>query len=146
MAGPVRKTRGISVSVVGADAWRRTLRSTENEIGRRMERAVKTALLAIEGRTKRKLSGEVLNKRSGTLFRNINWRTKRRGADVVGEIGTPIIYGPVHEFGLTIPRRGGGTTKMPERSFLRSSVAELQADIVRMFGREIRTAVRRGRD
>lgn len=44
---------------------------------------------------------------------------------------TPVIYAPVHNFGLTIPNRNG-TTTMPKREFMWLSRAAINAIIQRM--------------
>jgi phage gpG-like protein len=102
-----------------------------------------------------KLSGQVLNVRSGRLRRSINQRIEGAGTEMVaGYVGTNVVYGKPHEFGFkgnvqvkqhmrTIKTAFGKsispvqitvhgyTRKMdaPARSFLRSALAEMDGEI-----------------
>jgi len=50
-----------------------------------------------------KLSGQVLHRRSGRLSRSIHSAPARaEGGNVIGKVGTNVVYAPVHEFGATI--------------------------------------------
>jgi phage gpG-like protein len=95
-----------------------------------------------------KLSGQVLHTRTGTLRRSINRKVTKTPASVTAEVGTNVSYAAVHEYGFTGPvdvrehtrkMAGGGTAnvrahvmnmRMPERSFLRSTLDE-QAEHIR---------------
>lgn len=54
----------------------------------------------LERGVKTKLSNQVLNVRTGALRRSIT--TEIHEQDMVGRVGTNLIYAPVHEFGATI--------------------------------------------
>lgn len=95
-----------------------------------------------------KLSGQVLNVRTGTLRRSITQRVDDAGGTIRGVIGTNLKYGLAHEFGATIHHPGSVARtakalhwvaagadvfarstrphliRLPERSFLRSAVAD----------------------
>jgi phage gpG-like protein len=95
-----------------------------------------------------KLSGQVLNVRTGTLRRSITQEVKESPGVIVGSVGTNLGYGLAHEFGATIQHPGSvarrakalhwvaagqdvfaawtrpHTIKLPERSFLRSALAD----------------------
>lgn len=116
-----------------------------------------TALdLALEAKVKAKLSGEVLNVRSGALRRSIFGTIDDAPTMVVGKVQSSgdVKYAGIHEFGGKTPAHdilpdkakalhffaGGrevfakivhhpGST-MPERSFLRSSLADMKDQIV----------------
>lgn len=95
-----------------------------------------------------KLSGQVLHVRTGTLRRSINRKVMTRDNSVMGEVGTNVVYGAIHEYGFdgsvdvrahTRQLAGGGSAnvrayvmrmRMPERSYLRSTLAE-EADRIR---------------
>lgn len=101
-----------------------------------------------------KLTGQVLKVRSGTLRRSIAQRVTDNGAAIVGEVSTPLVYAPPHEFGVMMKARiveakrvsalkfqfNGKTMfrkrvtipayRMPERSFMRSALEDLQGSIV----------------
>lgn len=99
----------------------------------------------------RKLSGQVLHRRTGTLSRSIHFKVDETpDGGVAGTVGTNIVYGAIHEYGGRIKTRlgtGKGPPKkngkafatMPERSFLRSSLSDNSAKI----GEELNKAVER---
>ncbi len=87
-----------------------------------------------------KLSGQVLKRRTGLLASSINvggpQSTSRFTADntqIVGKVGTAVVYAAIHEYGGTIERtssKGNSFTQtFPERSFLRSGLQDKQAEI-----------------
>ncbi len=103
-----------------------------------------------------KLSGQVLHRRSGNLSRSINQNVTREGnkavTGIVGVGPTATKYGRIHEMGGTIQvpevvgklmvfQSGGQTVftmrhkafkvNMPERSYLRSTLSENAASIVK---------------
>jgi phage gpG-like protein len=95
-----------------------------------------------------KLSGQVLNRRSGALSRSITARMTESAGTIRGIVGTNLAYGRIHEYGRTIHHPGsvareggmlrfevGGAVlfrkrtapheiRMPERSYLRSALRE----------------------
>lgn len=113
-----------------------------------------------------KLSGQVLHVRSGTLRRSITYAIDESDLAITGTVGTNLEYAAIHEYGGTInvpeirPRKakalhfyvGGAevfatrvrahTVRMPERSFLRSALAErreaflaaIRATLAKVFG------------
>jgi phage gpG-like protein len=112
--------------------------------------------LAIELQThvkEDKLSGQVLHNKTGTLRRSINQRVDEEGDTFVARVGTNVKYAGIHEFGGTIPSHvvqaknaqalrfaiGGDfifrksvvipDVQMPERSFLRSALADITPQI-----------------
>lgn len=107
-----------------------------------------------------KLSGQVLNKRTGNLQRSIKSKVETNpGVSVVGKAFSSgdVKYAGIHEFGgmtkahIIEPKHAralafevGGKTiirrrvnhpgsKMPERSFMRSSLTDLTPDIIKGF-------------
>lgn len=113
-----------------------------------------------------KLSGQVLNVRTGTLRRSIDYAVAKTPTAVVGKVSTNLRYGRAHEYGFsgtetvrahlrTIKQAFGRsinprtvqvasftrTVSLPERSFLRSALQDLDRS-----GRvlvELQAAVRR---
>lgn len=102
-----------------------------------------------------KLSGQVLRVRTGTLRRSITQVVTDAGGTITGRVGTNLRYGLAHEFGATIqhpgsvPRKAKAlhwvsasgvsvfamrtrphTIRLPERSFLRSALADRRASFV----------------
>lgn len=49
-----------------------------------------------------KISGQVLQNRTGHLRAFLFWSVKQEGPDVVGQVYETMPYGKVHEFGMTI--------------------------------------------
>jgi len=113
-------------------------------------RAVTRLALELEALVKRKLSGEVLRVRTGVLRSSVHNRVDRTSTGVTATVGTNVAYARVHEFGVPHsweirPRAAralafevGGRTvfaahvthpPLPERSFLRSALREMEPRI-----------------
>lgn len=112
------------------------------------------------------LSGKVLNKQTGTLARSIDQFVERGHGAISGVVGTNVAYGRAHEYGFNgsvgvkahlrqIKQAFGRSLKqplsvqvrahnrqirLPERSFLRSALREMEGEIAA----EINRAVERG--
>jgi len=96
-----------------------------------------------------KLSGQVLHHRKGRLKDSINSHVEDMGERITATIGTNVEYAKIHEYGgqtkphLILPKKEGGVlhffargqevftrsvnhpgSRMPERSFLRSTLAD----------------------
>jgi phage gpG-like protein len=110
---------------------------------------------ALQAKIQQKLSGGVLNARTGALARSIVATVDNTGADIAVRIGpsADIKYAAIHEFGGVIPPHeivpnkakalafavGGKqvfakrvnlpAVTMPERSYLRSSLEEMAGEI-----------------
>jgi hypothetical protein len=105
-----------------------------------------------------KLSGQVLHVRSGTLRRKVNYRVTESPTMITGQVGVRLSYARAHEYGFegqenvrehlrTIKQAFGRSIspvtfsvrahsrhmKLPERSFLRSSLRELTPEIQSMI-------------
>lgn len=102
-----------------------------------------------------KLSGQVLNVRTGRLRRSITQRVETSPGRITGIVGTNVKYARVHEFGFTgqqsvkahvrqiksafgrslsgarpvIVRAHSRNVHIPERSFLRSALADMEPRI-----------------
>lgn len=99
-----------------------------------------------------KLSGQVLKVRTGRLRRSITNTVIDEGSSVSGIVSTPVVYAPIHEYGFhgtqsvreslrTIKQAFGRSiapkqitvrahdrrVNLPERSFLRSALRDLEA-------------------
>ena len=114
-----------------------------------MVRVMNRLSIEVQGQVKSdKLTGQVLHVRSGTLRRSINRDVQDDGTNVTATVGTNVRYARVHEYGFdgsvdvrSFSRKtpSGGQAevrahtrqvRLPERSFLRSTVKE-QADHIR---------------
>lgn len=146
----------IDLILVGADRLEAEFRSLPDAVQRAVSAKMQSLVLKVEAETKSKLSGRVLNVRSGALRRSIQSRVTSLRALVRGSIFSAgdVKYGAIHEFGGTTPPHiieakeakslaflmGGKMmfrkrvnhpgSKMPERSFLRSSLKDLTDDII----------------
>jgi phage gpG-like protein len=129
------------------------LRSASGLIQSAVDKAVLRLAVKMTAMVKNKLSNDVLRVRSGRLRRSINYKITKDGDTTTASVGTNVVYAKTHEYGLTIPahivraRRGkalkfmaGGkmmfrkqvsipAVKMPERSFLRASLRQMQPEI-----------------
>jgi len=114
-----------------------------------------------------KLSGQVLRVRTGRLRRSINHVVTEADGVITGAVGTNVEYARRHEFGgrvseqvkehmrvckqvygrmlskpiLVSVRAHVRTTNLPERSFLRTSLAEMKPQIKRELADAIAKAV-----
>lgn len=110
--------------------------------------------------TSQKLSGQVLKRRTGTLSRSVAQSPKVIVSEntVEGVVGTNVKYGRTHEFGF----KGEVTVKehirasvlgrtvqvrshvrrvdLPERSFLRTALAEMEGEVRRSINEAVRRA------
>lgn len=126
------------------------------------------ALLLLRKVKEEKLNGQVLKNRSSTLMRSINMKVDASPQQVIGSVGTNIRYAAAHEFGFqgTVnvpahlrmmkvawgravknPRQimvGAHSMKMnlPERSFLRSAMAEMAPEITESLTTTVNQAVK----
>ena len=156
----------MSVEVVGAQV---VITRFEN-IGPRATDALERSITILVLKLKRyiaqsKLTGQVLHVRTGTLRRSImdGGKVLRTDAAVVGVVNTNVKYGRVHEFGgaisvpehLRLVRQAFGkelkfpvwsTVKAhkvtyPERSFMRTALADMKGEIVSDMTEAVRSAV-----
>jgi phage gpG-like protein len=113
-------------------------------------RAVTRLALELEVLVKRKLSGAVLRVRTGVLRSSIHNRVDQTSTSVTASVGTNVSYAKFHEFGVPHPWEirpraaralafeiAGQTIfaarvihpPLPERSFLRSALREMEPRI-----------------
>jgi phage gpG-like protein len=153
--------------LVGDDKLVARLQAMPGGVHDSLVRRVTRLRLQLEGRVKDKLSGEVLQVRTGTLRRSITGEVLDSQTEVTGIVGTNVPYAAAHEYGFhgtetvkehlrTITKAFGKEIKagsvtftvrshsrkvdLPERSFLRSALAEMDEQIKT----ELAEAVREG--
>jgi phage gpG-like protein len=145
----------ISVTVVGDRELIARLERMPDRVRQALVRKVTELALKLEARVKRKLSGEVLNVRTGALRRSIFNEVTDDSKGVIGRVASSgdVKYAGIHEFGGKTPPHDiypvkgkalafmmGGKqrffkvvhhpgSKIPERSFLRSSLNEMREEI-----------------
>ena len=156
----------LSVQLVGDRELVAKLQAMPARVHDALLKKVMTLALQLEAKVKQKLSGEVLNVRSGALRRSIFETIQDDPTTVVGKVASSgdVKYAGIHEFGGTIPAHeivpnkamalafviGGKQVfatrveipdvQMPQRSYLRSSLTEMEPQIVE----GLREAVREG--
>ena len=141
----------LNAHVVGTEQVARSFRSMPDIILGRIEAVTEKFCLDLSARVKsRKLTGQVLNVRTGRLRRSIHHELTRSSTKVQGAVGTNVEYAKLHEYGGTfqVPPHNrlitqawgreldfpvwqtvrGHSRRVPQRSFLRSAYAEMQAD------------------
>lgn len=132
------------------------LRDMPSKVRAALYKRVSALAVQLANKVRQKLSGEVLQVRSGDLRASINQEVLQTSSGVTARVFSSgdVKYAAIHEYGGTIPAHeilpnkaqalrfevGGNVifarrvwmpdVKMPERSFLRSSLAEMKADIV----------------
>ncbi len=145
-----------SVRVIGDDVVMAKLGAMPNAVHQALLRKVTVLAFALLTKVKGKLSGEVLNVRTGLLRDSAFQEVQDSGSSVYGRVAEPgtVPYAAIHEFGGTTPPHtiearnaealhwvSGGKdfyarrvnhpgSVMPERSYLRSALAEMEDDIV----------------
>jgi len=136
----------ISGYVAGAD----TVTARFRLFGPRLREELAAAIERLAGTTQRKvrqekLSGQALNVRTGTLRRSIDKRVFTEGSNVIGVVSTNVVYAKAHEYGFKgqvsvkehlsrsklgrefSVRAHTANVNVPERSFLRSALRDVEA-------------------
>lgn len=154
----------ISVYLVGDSEVIARLNAMPGGVQQGLARA--TTRLSLEGQrlSQQKVSGQVLNVRTGVLRSSINAKpTEVTATGVMGGWGTNIKYARFHEFGVphkwlieaknarvlafevngqTIFRPRVMAGPLPERSFLRSALREMEPRIREEYSRAVGEIVR----
>ena len=125
--------------------------------------------LKLEAKVKQKLSGDVLNVRSGNLRSSIQNKVEQSSHSVIGKVYSSgdVKYAAIHEFGGTtkahvieavngkalafvmngkqvfVKRVNHPGSKIPERSFLRSSLADMAEEITQELHRTVLDTLRK---
>jgi hypothetical protein len=149
----------ISFSLQGDTAVVAMLHSKAPKLSASVRNSVMRATIMLLAYVKaNKLSGQVLHVRSGTLRRKVNYRMQGNASFSTGIVGVKLAYARPHEYGfdgivnvreslrtikqafgrsiapVTFPVRAHTVhMKLPERSFLRSSLRELTPEIREMI-------------
>lgn len=149
----------IEVTVPAADKLESALDIKRVALLMALKSEIKKIAIDLTAKVKgEKLSGQVLNVRSGRLRRSINYRIEESDTGIDAKVGTNVEYGRVHEFGFkgavnVKEHMRAGKQKvrahkrrmnLPERSFLRSSLREMQPDIESRIARAIGRAIAGG--
>lgn len=166
----------LQVTVTGAEEVAAHFGKISAEARAKVYAKVFALALAVAAKAKQKVSGEVLNVRTGQLRANIFADAQDTGGAIEGKIyvGANVKYAAIHEFGGVIKHPGGtaylidpksGMAKwisnkesiadtlprtkphdipMPERSYLRSSLGEMKAEILAELADTVAQAMKEG--
>lgn len=148
-------------TLVGSDAAVERLGDSADAVRAALAREVQRIALDLLSSVKAdKLSGQVLNVRTGRLRRSINQRVEVDGDAAHGFVGTNVEYARYHEFGfsgtedvrsyfrkcksgkVTRVRAHTRTVDYPEHSFLRSALAGMQDEIKDRLRSSLRDALK----
>jgi HK97 gp10 family phage protein len=143
----------ITAYLVGDAALIARLNAMPDRLRSGIVRTVTRLGFQLEARVKQKLSGEVLKVRTGTLRNSINTRVAQTASSVTAAVGTNVKYARIQEFGghtpphTILPKRGRVLafewkgqqvffrkvqhpgSRIPEHSFLRSALREMEPRI-----------------
>jgi phage gpG-like protein len=140
----------LTVQLVGDDRLVARLEAMPGRLHDGIARAVTRLGFELQRRVQEKLSGEVLKVRTGTLRSSINTQITDTPTEVSATVGTNVAYARYHEYGVarswviearnaqvlrftiggqTLFRRRVTHPPLPERSFLRSALAEMAPQI-----------------
>lgn len=158
----------ITITILGADQVVLRLREMTSATRAALARAVTASAIELEARAKEKLAGEVLKERTHHLHDSIHHQVQESASAVTGVVGTDVVYAAIHEYGFSgteqvrehlrrisvafgkpiapveaTVRAHSRRMQMPERSFLRSSLKELEPAIVARLRAAVEQAVQR---
>lgn len=143
----------ISASIGELDATAARLDALPETLAASLAAEVERLAGVLRDRVERKLSGEVLQQRSGRLAGSIAVAIERSGLAVSARVSSDAPYAAIHEYGgslpareilpksaraLAFPWRGQQrlfrrvslpSVVMPERSFMRSALAEIEPEL-----------------
>lgn len=159
----------LKMEFIGGDVLAAVLRSYGGKVQTAIVQSIGRSALRLQSEVMdNRLSGQVLNIRTGKLHRSIHQQVTSSGGLVVGEVNTNVRYGVAHEYGfagtvnvkasmrqirqafgrpLKSPRyvqirAHTRNVKLPERSFLRSALRDMKPDIEANLQKSIERALR----
>lgn len=152
--------------VVGDAAVIQRFSSMPNKLRTNIRTAITRLVIKLQRNVKaNKLSGQVLNVRTGTLRRSIDFKVSETGTGIAGKVSTNVKYARPHEYGFqgvvtvqahlrqikeafgksitpTTVAVGAHTRQvnLPERSFLRSALRDMEqsGEITRELAEAVR--------
>ncbi len=162
--------RMITVDIVGDDTLIAKLTAMPNQINQGLASTLRRLQLDFIREVVRKLSGPVLKRRTGVLASSVNLgagvsRFEQSSEQITMIVGTNVKYAQIHEYGghtqphtilpknaraLAFPWKGGQAffrkvehpgSKIPERSFLRSTLREMTPRIEEELAAAVQQAV-----
>lgn len=157
----------LEVHITGVDDVAIEMKAIPGRVHKAVERSIGRSLLALTRLVKQsKLTGQVLHVRTGRLRRSIHSEMSSTPEEIIGIVGTDVAYARVHEFGFTgevnvrqhlrtikqafgrsieptqiLVGAHGRHVSLPERSFLRSALQEMEPEILAGIRRAVVTAL-----
>ncbi len=154
----------LNITITGQEAVIARFGGMNDRIRQRLFGAVTILAANLERYVKEsKLSGQVLQHRTGQLQQSIHNQVTQDGSSVIGRVFSagPLPYAAIHEFGGQVPDRTPVNAKalhffiggkevfakfakgftMPERSYLRSSLSDYRQQIIDGLSRAVGEAV-----
>ncbi|RKV74398.1 MAG: HK97 gp10 family phage protein [Neisseria sp.] len=159
----------LKMEFIGGDVLAAVLRSYGDKVQTAIVQSVGRSALRLQREVmQNRLSGQVLNVRTGNLRRSIHQQVTNTGSAVIGEVNTNVRYGKAHEYGfagtvnvkaslrqvrqafgrpLKSPRyvqvrAHSRNVRLPERSFLRSALRDMKPMIETDLQKSIEGALR----
>lgn len=159
----------LRMEFIGGDVLAAVLRSYGDKVQTAIVQSVGRSALRLQREVmQNRLSGQVLNVRTGNLRRSIHQQVTSSGSAVIGEVNTNVRYGKAHEYGfagtvnvkaslrqvrqafgrpLKSPRyvqvrAHSRNVRLPERSFLRSALRDMKPMIETDLQKSIEGALR----
>lgn len=143
----------ITAKIIGDVTLSEKFMLTSSEVAGAAEASIGRSCLRLMSRVKKnKLSGQVLNARTGRGRRSINQRVVKSNGEVSGYVGTNVKYMEMHEEGgvknvkahLRLVKQAFGKAlktpvwanvsahemKVSQRSFLKTALVEMQTEII----------------
>ena len=152
----------ITAYLVGDQALVAKLNAMPNGLRNGIARAVTRLAIETQRLVQQKLSGSVLKVRTGVLRSSINYKVDQSSTSVTATVGTNVQYAKYQEFGIshswpikpksaralafevggkTIFRKSVTHPGLPERSFLRSALHEMEPKIRQTLEDAVKEAV-----
>jgi phage gpG-like protein len=89
----------LSIDISQLDTFASRLAGFDVRLRRALVKAITRSRLVVEAEAKKLLTGPVLQRRTGTLYRSITGRTEQLPDRVRGIIGSNVPYARIHELG-----------------------------------------------
>lgn len=159
----------LKMEFIGGDVLAAMFRSYGDKVQAAIVQSVGRSALRLQREVMdNRLSGQVLNVRTGNLCRSIHQQVTSSGGAVIGEVNTNVRYGKAHEYGfagtvnvkaslrqvrqafgrpLKSPRyvqvrAHSRNVRLPERSFLRSALRDMKPEIEADLRNSVKGALR----
>lgn len=97
----------LNVQIIGAEQLARKFQKASQRMSQVMRDKMSIVVMGLKGQIQEKMSGKVLKVRTGRLRSSVTTRVEMQGKDILGKVGSNVVYAPVHEYGATITAKKG---------------------------------------